>query len=309
MTTLQPVNRLGRTRPWENAGPPSSGTTGTLYGVAKPGELLLDTTNGVVFVNEGSQASPYWSPVSFDQRNLWGVRTDFRDQAGKALADTAAAAFLAGSGVRVFGQGVAETDSGLVVQTAGEGGSRGRLTTTNEAAHTIAIGMSAGVMQPDQHQLLVVEAKLTHVTAITDRALFIGFLGTLADALDPAVTGATTVATLVQDDLAGLFFDSGLTDGDRYFGVHNKSNEAATQDLTADGDTSTDVAAAATDQLLRVEINASGAMRAFIDKVQVYIDATALDADEECAPVLYLESNAAATKSIDVEQFSAYALR
>lgn len=298
-----------RSRPLQYAGAPSSGTSGTYAGVAAAGALLHDTNKGVLFINEGTLLSPYWTPTNFDQRPLWGIWTDNRTQAGKAVADTAAEAILAGSGLRVFGQGVAETDSGYVAQTAGEGGIVGRMTTTDEAAHTLAIGTEAGVMQPDQHQLLVVDVELTNVSAITERALFVGFLGTAADALDPAVTGATTVATLVQDDLAGVWFDTGLTDGDRLFAVHNKSDEAATQDLTVDGDTSTDIAAAGTYQRLRVEINSGGDMTVFVNKAQVYYRADCLDADEEVSPVVYLESNAASTKSADVRHFATWAYR
>lgn len=298
-----------RLRPLQYAGAPSSGTSGTYAGVAAAGALLHDTNKGVLFINEGTSLSPYWTPTTFDQRPLWGVRTDNRAQLGKAVADTAAEAILADSGLRVFGQGIAETDSGYVAQTAGEGGIVGRLTTTDEVAHLAAIGTEAGVMQPDQHQLLVVEAELTNVSAITARALFLGFLGTAADALDPAVTGATTVATLVQDDLAGVWFDTGLTDTTGLYAVHNKSDEAATQNLALDGDTGTDIAAAGTYQRLRVEITAAGAMTVFVDKVQVYSRAACLDADEEVSPVLYVGSNATATKSIDVRYFATWAYR
>ncbi len=299
-----------RLRPWQYAGPPTSGTSGTLAGIAEAGAILWDTTNYVSFVNEGTQASPYWTPTSFDQRNLWGVWTDFRSQAGAAVAATDAEAILADSGLRIFGQGLTETDSGLVVQTAGEGGNVGRMTTTDEDGHTIAIGMEAGVMQPDQHKLLVVDTEVAHVSAITLRAMFCGFIGTAADALDPAVTGATTTATLVQDDLAGLFFDVGFTDADRYFAVHNKSDAAANQSVASGNrDTGVDVAAAGTFQRLRVEIDATGAMTAFINKAQVFSLAAALDADEECGPVLYLESTSAATKSLDVRRFGTWAYR
>lgn len=305
------ATRIGgsRLRPWQNAGAPSSGTSGTLAGYAEAGAELMDTTNGVKFVNEGTRSSPYWTPTSFDQRGLFGVWTDFRDQAGAALAGTAVEVIVPGSGLRIFGQGIDETDAGLVVQTAGEGGSVGRLTTTDEAAHTLAIGMEAGVMQPDQHQLLVVDVELTNVSAITERALFVGFLGTAADALDPAVTGATTTATLVQDDLAGVWFDSGLSAAARLFGVHNKSDEAATQALATDGDTGVDIAAAGTFQRLRVEINAGGDMVIFVNKAQVYSDVDSLDADEEVSPVVYLESNAASVKTLDVRRFATWAYR
>lgn len=300
----------GRLRPWQYAGAPSSGTSGTLAGIAEAGAVLWDTTNAVQFINEGTQASPYWTPTSFDQRALFGVWTDFRDQVGIAVADTAAEFIVPGSGLRIFGQGIAETDSGLVVQTAGEGGNVGRMTTTDEDAHTLAIGMEAGVMQPDQHQLLVVDCEVAHVSAITLRAAFCGFLGTAADALDPAVTGATVTATLVQDDLAGLFFDVGFTDADRWYAVHNKSDAAASQTVnTGSRDTGVDVPAAGTFQRLRVEISASGGMTAFIDKAQVFSLAAALDADEECSPVFYIESTSAAVKSVDVRRFATWAYR
>lgn len=298
-----------RLRPWQNAGPPTSGTSGTLATVAEAGAILWDTTNNVSFVNEGTRTSPYWTPTSFDQRGLFGVWTDFRTQLGKAVADTAGEAILADSGLRVFGQGVAETDSGLVVQTAGEGGNVGRMTTTDETAHTLAIGMEAGTMQPDQHKLLVVDVELTNVSAITTRSLFVGFLGLAADALDPAVTGSTVTATLVQDDLAGVIFDTGLTSASRLYAVHNKSDEAATQVLTSDGDTGINIAAAGTYQRIRVEISATGAMLVFVDKAQVYSYATALDADEECSPVVYIQSLSTAVKSLDVRRFATWAYR
>jgi hypothetical protein len=298
-----------RMRPWQYAGAPSSGTSGTLVNDAEAGAQLWDTTNGVLFVNEGTRTSPYWTPVSFDQRALWGAWTDFRDQVSVAVAATTDEVILP-SGVRVFGQGIAETDSGLVVQAAGEGGNVGRMTTTDEDAHTIAIGLEAGVMQPDQHQLLVVDAEVAHVSAITLRAMFCGFIGTAADALDPPVTGSTVTATLVQDDLAGLFFDVGFTDTDRYYAVHNKADAAASQTVnTGSRDTGVDVAAAGTFQRLRVEISASGAMTAFINKAQVFNLAAALDADEECSPVLCLESTSAAVKSMDVRRFATWAYR
>lgn len=295
---------------WQLAGAPTSGTSGSFAGVCEPGDLLSDVSNGVLFVNEGTRASPYWTPCGYDQAPLFGVHTDFRDQAGKAVADTAASAVVPGSGLRVFGQGVAETDSGLVVQTAAEGGSEARLTATNEDGHLIAIGMDAGVMQPDQHQLLVVDTELSHVSAITLRAMGLGFVGTAADALDPPVTGGTVTTTLVQDDAAGVFFDVGFTDADRLYAFHNKSNEAANQDATDGGrDTGVDIPAAGTYCRLRVEIDVAGNMLVFKDKVQVASIEDALDADEECSPVLWLESTSTATKSMDVRRFATWAYR
>ena len=47
---------------WQNAGAPTSGSTGTLAGVAEKGDLLSDTTNGAFYQNTNTQASPTWSP-------------------------------------------------------------------------------------------------------------------------------------------------------------------------------------------------------------------------------------------------------
>lgn len=292
------------------SGPPASGA-GTLFAQKGygPGSRYTDSTNSVEWINEGTSAAPYWSPSSYDQPGIFGVVDDFRSETGKAVTDTAAALTLE-SGLRIFGQGAAEAaDSGGVVTAGGEGGGVMVISTTDEAAHTIALGTDA-IFQPDQHGILVIDVELAHVTAITDRATFVGFLGTAADALDPAVTGATTTLTLVQDDLAGAFQDSGLTDADGWFAPHNKSNEAASIATTATGvDLSTTMAAAGTYQRMRVEISAAGAMKVFVDKVLKTTIAASLDVNEEAAAVVYLESNAAAGKSMNVRNFRAYAVR
>ncbi len=302
---------LSRARTWINSGPPRSGTSaGTGRGDVEPGDILTDKTNGVVYLNEGSKASPYWTPVSYDQAGLFGVQTDFRAGLGKALADTAATVQLADSGLRVFGQGVeVNGDSGLVVGSAVEGGRVARIHATNETDHLIAIGMPAGVMQPDQHGQLVIDAELSNVSAITLRAMFLGFLGLAADDLDPAATWAGTTCTFVAVDIAGLAFSVDLTDVDRLFAVHDKGGAAATQDLSALGDTSVNIAAAGTFQRLRVEIFGDGDFTAFIDKLEVYTAAIAVDVDEELSPVLYLETTSDVTKTLDVRRIAMYANR
>ena len=69
---------LSRARTWLNPGPPRSGTSaGTLRAVAEPGDFLMDKTNGVAYFNEGTKASPYWTPVGYDQAPLFGVHTRF----------------------------------------------------------------------------------------------------------------------------------------------------------------------------------------------------------------------------------------
>lgn len=281
------------------AGFPASGTAGAGVGIAGLGSTYFDTTRNTLWVNEGNSYSPYWSPVSVQQQGLWGVYEDFRGLPGTALSDTAAENILA-SGLRVFGQGLAETDAGGISNTPGEGGPTFRITTTDEAAHLVALGTDAGVYQPDQHGMALIDVDVTNVSAITLRGMGVGFVGTAADALDPPITCATTVATLVQDDLALMHFNVDYTDVDRWYVAHNKSDAAASMTVL---DTSVDVAAAATYQRLRVEIGDDGAMRSFINKTLVRTVSAALDVDEEASPVFYLESTSAAVKSADVRRF------
>ena len=58
------LNSLPATIVLTNAGAPTNGTTGTGAGVATRGQLLTDTTNGELYINTGSTASPTWSEIA-----------------------------------------------------------------------------------------------------------------------------------------------------------------------------------------------------------------------------------------------------
>jgi hypothetical protein len=278
----------------------------------------MDTVSRIIYINEGTAISPYWTPIHFEQKNLLGACTDFRSGTGVAVAGTNMSEIIAdGTGVRVHGQGVADTDSGLTV-AFGEGEAIASLVTTDEDAHLACLSCLSGnatvPYQPDTHGVLNIDATIAMSAAITLRRLFIGFLGTLADALDPPVTGAGVTATLVQDDLAGMGFDVGFTDADRLYAFHNKSDAAASQDVSAAArDTLTDFPAAGTYTRLRVEISGAGVMTLFKDKAMIHqigtIAAPALDVDEECGPALLVGSTSAATKTMLIKQFAAWATR
>lgn len=45
-------------RVYQNAGAPTSGTSGTLAGIIPPGGLLVDTVNFQLYINAGTSASP-----------------------------------------------------------------------------------------------------------------------------------------------------------------------------------------------------------------------------------------------------------
>ena len=309
---------------------PKSGTAGTTVfdGIgARPGSFYCDTTNDVWFVNEGTAVSPYWTPVSFDQRGLLGWYTDFTKGTTGALVDTTYIIETLGvphaitetsvtmsDGIRVHGQGMDGTDAGLVVDfSATDGkGAIARLTSSATDADLTCLSVGAGtvpVFQPDQNGTMVIDALVTNVTSLATKAVFVGFSGLGTAALPPLMTYATTVITNVAVDIAGLTWSSELTDNDEWFYVNFDVGAGGTLTTTS-VDTGTAVAVAGTYQRLRVEVDADGVMRTFIDKVlESTSAAAAVDVDEELNPQLYIETSTAGAMVLDLRHFYTYGKR
>lgn len=305
-------------------GPVYSGTSGTLAGVAETDTVVFCKNSKTHYVNEGTAASPYWTPTSFSSPGLLAVYEDFRSLQADilggsvpAITDTGTVNYTS-NGARVVGLGLAETDAGLAAGTDVEGSFVGRITATNENAKGTGLaGSVVAQFQPDTHAPLVVDVELTNVSAITTRSLFVGWCGAVANDLAPPVTGSTTTATFAPDDIAGLFQSTGFTDADGLMAVSEKSNTAGTQtSLTA----SATLAAAGTYQRFRVEVQADGTTVAFVDKAQVAVipgasgagahaDAEALDADEEVIPLVILGSLTTSTASADIKRFAFWGKR
>ena len=62
-TPIESPNAIGLRRTWRFATTPVDGTSGTLVGVADPGDMLIDYTNKKLYVNTGTKASPTWSQI------------------------------------------------------------------------------------------------------------------------------------------------------------------------------------------------------------------------------------------------------
>jgi hypothetical protein len=88
------ITRGSISRPFTCTGAPTSGATGTFYGSAPAGAMLVDETNGHWYQNTNTLASPTWSRVSVARpiaasNVLGGADLIFRfDLAAGALADT-----------------------------------------------------------------------------------------------------------------------------------------------------------------------------------------------------------------------------
>ena len=297
-------------RTWQGAGAPRSGTAADATGVneARPGDLYVDTTNNVVYVNEGTRVSPYWTPISYDQPGIRSVWTDFNEIADIVATAGTTMSVVLRSGIRVFGDGHADTDSGLTIANVAEVGFVGTILTTDETAHMLALGFNDHTtpnMQPDVNGPIVIDVEFSHVSAITDRATFIGFIGSLIDALVEPVTGSSTTITMPENDVAGMLQDSGLSDADGLFLPHNKVDAAADIATTAPGvDLGQTIAAAATYQRWRAELAEDGDVTVFVNKVQVGTIAVALAVNEEITPVFYIAANANAIKSATIKRIA-----
>lgn len=282
----------------QGSGTPKSGATG-----APKGALYIDDLNGVIYYNAGNPNASYWYPMDA-LGNLWGFHDRFEDLDFLAITDVTAGNTRDATGVRVFGQGVEENDSGGVITATGEGGGLMRLTTTDQDLHCANVGTNV-VFQPDQHGMVVFEAEIAQVSAITLRNVYFGLIGLSPDALDPPISGGTLTATLNQNDLALMHYDVGYTDGDRWFTASNKADADADQLAV---DTGVDAAAAGTFQLLRVEIDEDADTRFFIDKALVASESVSLEVNQEFACVVGLESTSTAVKIMDVRRFDVWAL-
>ena len=297
------------------SGSPKSGTAGTGAGTfAVPGAFYRNSANSVLYVNEGTLASPYWTPVSFDQRGLLGWYSDFHDGAGKALADTTTSATLIGSGLRVHGQGIDGTDGGFVVDfSATDGkGAYGVMTSSATDADLTCLSVGTGtvpVFQPDQNGTIVIDVNIANLVSLATKAVFVGFSGLGTAALPPLMTYATTTITNVAVDIAGLTWSSELTLNDDWCHVNFDVGAGGTL-AAADRDTGVDAAAAGTYQRVRVEVDADGVMRTFIDKALLSTSAAAaVDIDEELNPQCYIETSTAGAMTLAIRHFAAWGTR
>lgn len=294
---------------------PKSGTSGT-FKTSAAGSVYFAKNTQTLFVNEGSAGAPYWTPVNFSQRGLYAFYTDFRDGVGKAVSDTAATVTVAGSGLRIHGSSIADTDAGLTIAQS-VAGAVASLVTGNENPDAAVLSFgndTTALFKPSTSETLVVDANVAQSSAITSRSFFFGFLGSAADAIAAPITGSGTTISFAgtySDEIHGLCFSSALTDADGWFAVHDTANTNASIATTATGvDPSITKAAGNVYERLRVEVDADGAVRCFINKVQVASFAAATATPTTALhPVIVQNTLTTANATALVKSFGAWAAR
>lgn len=178
------------------------------------------------------------------------------------IAETAASGAI--GSFRVIGDGIAETDSGVInLESDGLNGVA-RLTTTNEDKH--GVYMATPIMfDVALMGTIVLEARV-RFPALATREVFVGFADVNSDALsleDDLIHGATTTITLTASDLVGFLLSADLTDSADWHTVYNGgtvSGETTSTNLDVD-----DAAVAGEWQILRLEIFNNGTVRWHID--------------------------------------------
>lgn len=76
-----------RKRPFRYAGVPTNGVAGTFYGVADPGDLLIDTTNMNTYQNTNTKLSPTWTQLTASSV-AYGLVADMAAAGTAASANT-----------------------------------------------------------------------------------------------------------------------------------------------------------------------------------------------------------------------------
>ena len=293
---------------------PKSGTAGDGVGTAPKGSIYTDTTRGTTWVNEGTKAAPYWTPTSPEQPGLYSITApNFEGSTAKAEANTDTSQVL-NNGWIALGDGIHETDSGLVKQASTQGVPGPMRISSSASAGGDLCGLatpivsSAGIYQPDDNDMAVIDVLLSSVSALTARIIYVGFSGLCPAEQTDVVTAATTTTTTVEADLAGLYMASTATDADRIITAH-ETGGAGSQDFSVltDLNTGVNMPAAGTAKRFRVEIDADGGFRTFLAKALVFTgDAAELDVDEELNALVYVSPTTTTQAEIDVFNASFY---
>lgn len=201
----------------------------------------------------------------------------------------------------ITGEGIDENDSGAPAQAALNGVIR--LTTTDEAAHTAAVG--TGVNFQASMSPLVVEARVA-LPALTARRVFVGFNGANAGNQASPLTGSTTTLTLTSSNLAGLFYDSGLTSGAWHYVRNGGSTAGATTSTSVQ---STVSPTAAQFQILRVVAFRDGRVEYWIDGELVANVAGAISTTADLAAFVMVGATTTTVATADVDYLKVKANR
>lgn len=239
------------------------------------------------------------------QSGVGGIRI-FDDFIGfeVPVAGTAAPAtapFFTPGGLRVVGQGLADSDSGVVGLDADGLNGVVRLTTTNEEQHSAGFTTSA-CFDMALNGGIMIEARVRFADLDTKEAYF-GLTDVVTDGVGilegEQISAAGTTLSLTASDLCGFYWSAELTDDEDWHGVYNGGT---TTGATASGDVDLgDDAVAGEFQILKLTVGNDGTARWYIDGVLKQTVTGAVSTTTDLAVLLMVEAKTAAIESMDVD--------
>lgn len=208
------------------------------------------------------------------------------------------------------GQGMAETDSGIVPLTSDGLGGVGQFTTTNEDTH--AMGIQTGTIFDVALTAPIVAECRVRFASITDGEFFFGFSDVCTDlaVIEGALFhGNTVTITNSASDGCGFLVSSEFTDSAAWHRVYNGGDTTAiTVSAVPASSLSSDIVAGDF-QILRLEIDPNGTVRWLIDGVlKSTVEGAVSTTTDMCLSCL-VESKTTAVKTADVDYVSVCANR
>ena len=232
----------------------------------------------------------------------------FEDFVGAEVPIALTNAFGNIGSLRVIGDGLAETDSGIVALDSDAVNGVAQFTTTNEDKH--AIGVSTSTMFDVGNMGTIVAEARVRLPAIANREVFFGFSDVNTDTVsleDDVFHGNGTTITLTASDGAGFLFCSELTDSADWHGIY--AGGTTTGETTSTSVDLDDIAVAGEFQILRLEIAENGTCRWFIDGELKQTKTGAVSTTVDLACQLIVEAKTTTALTMDVDYFYVSAAR
>ena len=181
-----------------------------------------------------------------------------------------------GGGFTVKGYALSDTVADI---NAVEDGLNGQiLLTTSDGTDADSMFVTTEVcFSPAVNAPMILETRL-EMASLDNRAIFVGFVGVMADDEQDILTGSVETLVLTEPDLCGFFYDSQLTTDIEWHIVHNGGTTTGVLVSTL---LNSGVAPVVNNMnILRVEIDNNGTARWFIDGILLKTLAGAVDPTE-----------------------------
>lgn len=168
-----------------------------------------------------------------------------------------------GGGFTVKGEEINDTVCEIAAVAGGLNG-QALFKTSDGATNDSMFITTETCFKPSVNGTMVVEARF-EMAALTNREVFVGFVGTMADEQSTLLTCVTEAITYTESDLVGFAFDTGLTTDAEWHAVHSGGSTSAITDSTL---LNTGVAPVEDKmQVFRVEVDNNGTARWLINGV------------------------------------------